>query len=119
MNRTDNHVNWDDVNTRGKNQRAPTTLSQSLFLTKHAADRMQQRGIPEFVIELVLAFGTCEYDSKGGEKYFFDKRSKRRLKSYLGRAIYRALEDYLDIYVVSSDGKIVTCAHRTKRIYRH
>ena len=91
----------------------------SELLTRHAQERLQQRCIPLFVVDLVIEFGKLEYDKHGGEKYYFDKRSKRRLHSYLGKALFRAINDYLNVYIVMVEGKVITCGYRTKAINKH
>jgi len=89
--------------------------------TKHAIQRMKQRGIAPFQVELVINFGHCEHCGSSSEKYYFDKKSRKRLKAYLrnNRNLYRMLEEYLDIFAVVADGRIITCSHITKHIHRH
>ena len=83
-------------------------------LTQHAHKRSQQRGIPPFILGLIIDYGNCKY-SHGAEVYFLDKRGRQRLKRELGRKDYARIEDQLNVYVVL-DGCVVTVAHRTHRI---
>lgn len=46
-------------------------------MTLHALARMQQRGIPERVIDLLLAFGESEHDHRGGELLAVGHRRRR------------------------------------------
>ena len=78
---------------------------------------MQQRSIPPFLIELVMDFGDTKR-SHGADLYFFNKRSRRKLKKSLGPKIYARIKDQLDIYVVENGGQIITAAPRIKRIKR-
>ena len=84
--------------------------------TKHAQDRCAQRAISPFVVGLLLEYGEVSY-RHGAEIYYFDKRSRRGLRRELGAAIYKRLKDQLNVYVVAND-KVITAAHRTKRIRR-
>lgn len=49
-------------------------------ISKHATARMQQRGIARMAVEWLLDFGVSEPAGQGTRRYFFDKRSKRRLR---------------------------------------
>jgi hypothetical protein len=85
-------------------------------LSKHAATRMQQRGIAPLVIDLLLQFGATEKSGDGTTKHYFDKPARRRVRSYAG-PLAALLEAHLDCYaVVGAEGRIVTAAHRTTRI---
>jgi len=87
--------------------------------SQHAKIRSQQRGIAPLVIDLLLKFGSEEPAGDGASKIFFDKRARRRVKSYAG-PLAAVIDDYLDVYaVVGSDNTVVTTAHRIERIRRH
>lgn len=88
-------------------------------IKKHAVTRMQQRAIPSFVVDLLQYCGTA-FHSHGAEQIIFDKQARRRLRHYLGgdRGL-RALEPWLDVYIVlGDDGEIITAARRRSRIRR-
>ena len=91
----------------------------TLKFTTHAATRLQQRGIPAFVIELLETCGS-EQRSGGADKLIFDKAARKRLKHYLGGARgIRMIEPWLKVYaVVGDNGCIITAAHTAKR-HRH
>lgn len=85
-------------------------------ITKHASDRMQQRGIPQLVIDCLVRFGRCEPCGGGASKYYLDKKSRHDIDVYAGQFASH-LAEHLDIYVViSSDSSVITTAHRNKRI---
>lgn len=88
-------------------------------LSRHAEVRLTQRGIPPLVVELLCRFGACER-CDAAEKIFFDRRSRRHLKAYLGGArSLRIIEPWLGTYaVLADDGTVVTVGHRQKRINR-
>lgn len=83
--------------------------------TSHATVRAQQRGIPPIVIDLLLQFGQVEHDHAGAEILYFDRRSKKRIESYVG-ALFGKLSEHLDNYAVVANGRIVTVGVRHKRI---
>ncbi len=89
-------------------------------LSRHASVRLQQRGIPAFVIELLEACGS-EHRCGGAEKLFFDKAARKRLKRYLGgERSLRLVERWLNVYaVVGDNGSVVTTAHKSKRYCNH
>lgn len=79
--------------------------------TYHSSCRSQQRSIPDFAIDLVLDYGKCSPAGRGAESYSFDKRSWRKACDCLGSDV-RRYERYRSIYVIVSDGRIVTVAWR-------
>lgn len=87
-------------------------------LSKHAQTRLQQRAIPELIVDCLVRFGSRQPAGDGVWKCFFDKRSRRKLAGYAG-PLANQLDAYSDVYVVvSADEKVVTAAHRLERIRR-
>ena len=86
--------------------------------TRHAEIRMQQRGIPPLILDWLLQYGQEAHDHQGAIIRYFDKRSIRRLRSEVGSAPVGRLADYLNAYLVESDGAVLTAGHRFKRINR-
>ena len=85
-------------------------------LTKHARQRIHQRGLSTEAVDAILAYGTRRRH-RGADIYYLDKKSRRRLAGAFGRERYSKLERALDSYVVvSDDGAIVTAAHRLHRL---
>jgi hypothetical protein len=85
-------------------------------LTRHAAVRQQQRGIPPMIIDLLLDYGLVERAGKGVTTYYFDRAARRKVLAYAGR-LFPAVEQFLDYYaVVAADGRIITIAPRLKRV---
>lgn len=85
--------------------------------TSHAEARAQQRGIPPFIVDVVVDNGHCKR-RHGADVYFLDKQGRKKVKKILGTQIYRRLKDFLDAYVViSDDGQVITCGHHLKRLY--
>lgn len=83
-------------------------------LSKHAHDRLQQRGIPPIVVNWLQQYGSRRYDHRGAVIHYFDKKSRKRLSRELGRNIVGRLSDLLDVSMVVSvgDERVVTVAHR-------
>lgn len=89
----------------------------NIQLSRHAAVRMQQRGISEFVVNLLLQFGSRRYDHQGAQVIFFDHRAKRRCCGVQGKDVLRQIEQHPDVYLVSAlDGELITIGHRCKRL---
>lgn len=95
-------------------------MTKNLRLSGHASTRLQQRGIPAFVIELLEACGS-EHRCGGADSLFFDKAARKRLKHYLGgERSLRLIEPWLNVYaIVGDDGCVVTTAHKLKRYRNH
>jgi len=83
-------------------------------LTRHSAQRMQQRGIPPLMIEMLQRFGKRSYDHHGGVIRFLDRSSRRLVERHLGSQAYRRLHEFQDAYLVEAvdSGVIITCGHR-------
>lgn len=92
----------------------------NLPMTHHATRRLQQRGIPENVLPLLMRYGAHEYDKRGARVVYLTHKSRQRLRRMLGAETYGRLEPALDVYaVVDTDGAVVTVGHRTHRINRN
>jgi len=96
---------------------APTDVADpELSLTRHAAMRMQQRGIPSWFVDLLVQHGRPYHDGHGALVLSVCKHTRRRLQRVLTERQYAAAERYFGVYaVVSADDAIVTAAHRTNR----
>lgn len=91
-----------------------------LTLTNHARTRIQQRGIPEAVVENLLDFGQEQYNHRGGCVVYFDRRAREKMQQAYDKKTYKQIEPHLDAYaVVGHSGYVVTVGHRTRRINRN
>jgi hypothetical protein len=87
-----------------------------LSLSRHAAVRLQQRGIPPWFLELLVEHGKTMHDGHGALVISVSKQTRRRLQFLLTRTQYAQAERYFGVYaVLSSDHCIVTAAHRSSR----
>ena len=90
------------------------------LLSRHAAARMQQRGIRAQTLELLLQNGAAARAKDGASLMYFDKGAREQLLCERGRRAYRAIEGQLDAYaIVSGDGAVITVGHLYKRVIRH
>lgn len=88
--------------------------------TRHARERMQQRGIPREAIDYVLTYGRVSHDHHGSRVVWLDKRARARLCREEGQDVVSALDKHLNAYaVMDGDGVVVTVGHRYRRIWRH
>jgi hypothetical protein len=89
---------------------------QAFRLTDHAAVRLQQRGIPEWFLQLLLRHGRTLHDGHGAMVKIVCKATRRRLQQTLTRHEYARAERYFDVYAVfTPDQAVITAAHRTSR----
>jgi hypothetical protein len=89
-------------------------------ITNHAQTRLQQRGIPEIIVDSLLEYGREIHDHRGATILYFDKHVRQLLRDSLSHQSLRNLESHLDTYaVLDRDGAVITVGHRTKRINRY
>lgn len=87
----------------------------TIALTRHAAQRQQQRGISTDMLSLLLDFGKRVHDHRGCTTVFFDKRARQRVAVQLGKAT--AQMRFNAFAVLSTDSeKIITTGHLTRRV---
>ena len=88
-----------------------------LTFTRHARVRLQQRGIPQDVVQELLDFGREIHNHRGSSVLYFDRQARERLRRAQGAANYRRLESHLHAFaVIGKQGQIVTVDHRTRRV---
>lgn len=83
--------------------------------TMHSEIRQQQRGVPPIIVDLLIRFGNREHDARGGEVLYFDKKSKKKVETYVG-GLFGKLNEHMDAYAVIASGKLVTVGSSYKRI---
>ena len=84
----------------------------NLVISQHAQKRMQQRCIPNIVVDLLMHFGT-ETHSNGAVRITFDRKSKKKARKYA--APIKIPEEMMNIYAVVADHTLVTIAHRIQK----
>ena len=91
----------------------------ALQVSRHAATRMQQRGLPPLVLQWLEDYGSERYDGHGGVIRYFDKRARRALERAVGREPVRRMHEWLNSYAVfAHDGTAVTVGRRHKRLWQ-
>lgn len=88
------------------------------MMTRHATQRSQQRSIPPLAVELFERYGaSCRHD--GADVLFMDKQARKRIaRDFGGSRALRFVEPLLNAYAVVEDGRVITLAHRNKRLKR-
>lgn len=88
------------------------TRHRRASLSRHADQRAQQRGIDKSALPLLLAYGQCEYDGKGGVRYLMTASSLSNLCRVVGRT--KQVEALAGVYAVVSveDDTVITMGHR-------
>jgi hypothetical protein len=73
---------------------------------------MQQRSIPQAIVDLLIDFGDMSDAGGGAERFSFSKRSWRQAASYLGTQA-KHFERYRHAYVVMGpEGEVITVAYQ-------
>jgi hypothetical protein len=90
--------------------------SLSRFLSRHAQERMQQRGIGAEAVEQLLAFGSEQHDRHGGVIVYFNRAARARAMRAGGDP--RMLDRTSGMYMVIAGGVIATVGHRRRRLRR-
>lgn len=88
------------------------------YLSRHARTRCQQRCIPPMVIDLLFEYGATESDGRGAKIIHFNRRSKKRLKHYMGSKNSGFLSKHMNAYLIYADGQVITAGYRDKKIHR-
>ena len=89
----------------------------TLLITAHAQQRLQQRGIPLEIVDLVYEFGTRQW-SDGALAYSVDGRAKRRMQKAIGKQLaVQVAEQANGCYIVVSADEpvVITVARQLRR----
>lgn len=82
--------------------------------SKHAVQRLQQRGIPKSAVRLLECVGT-EYTQKGGCRVLYlNNRERKRIVKDLKRLLHCVAEERSPFIVLGDDDHVVTAGHLTK-----
>ncbi|MEQ9328024.1 MAG: DUF4258 domain-containing protein [Rhodospirillales bacterium] len=78
-------------------------------ITKHAQRRMQQRGITELEIEILMSFGEDHYQKGGGTLTYIPEKKLGRLR--------QAIDRLSKVAVIKGDEEqIISAMHLTRKI---
>lgn len=89
--------------------------------SNHGLIRQQQRGIPASIVDLILKYGSREYDHHGGVVRYLDRHSRNVIERNVDPEFVKRHSEHMNVYVVqsASDGSVITCGHRYARINRN
>ena len=89
------------------------------MISKHALNRLQQRGIPLVILDLLIKFGKIQYDKKGAQIYFLDREARMFVREHLNKTKQSQIDHCLNTYLVKGvNGVVFTVGHLNKRINR-
>ena len=81
-------------------------------LTRHASQRMRQRGIKADTLDLLLKYGRRVYDHRGAARLIFDKQARQRIESALGKAAAQVRYTAYAVVDAARGNTLITVAHR-------
>lgn len=85
----------------------------------HARVRMQQRGISEDTLELLMSYGRIAHDHRGNLMVHMDRRARRAALRGCGRDAAQLIDRLRGLFaVVDPHGVVITVGHRYRRIPR-
>ena len=83
-----------------------------MILTKHAESRVQQRCIPQLVLDLLLDYGAIEHQRGGTELIYFKTKNFEKARKQVERML-QEFDKLRDAYLVKSnqgEGDIIITA---------
>jgi len=83
----------------------------------HARTRMQQRGIPEQIVNNIIAYGSTRKVPGGAIARFMSRKDLKGLRRLLPKNECVQLDRHKSVYVVMDSNAIITVGHRTTRFY--
>lgn len=91
-----------------------------MTLSKHAAQRTDDRRIDPLVVDLLLHYGATSPAPGGCVRRYFDKKARKTMKSQIGAKSTDLLAPLLDAALVQArdTGTVVTVYRRDRRVKR-
>ena len=87
--------------------------------THHARVRMQQRGISDEALDLLMQYGRSAHNHHGQVLVYMDGRIRKAALSACGRAAGKTIDRVKGLYaVLGRNGLVITVGHRYRRIRR-
>lgn len=89
-------------------------------LSKHAEQRTDERSIDPLVVDLLLQYGAVSPAPGACVRRYFDKKSRKTMKSQIGPKSTDLLAPLLDAALVQArdTGAVVTVYRRDRRVKR-
>ena len=85
-------------------------------MTLHAKHRSQQRGIPQWVVEMILEYGEQRDCRDEGKSWILTGGSLRSIKRDYGAPTSCEIARFKNVYVVMVESAIVTVAFARKAL---
>ena len=85
--------------------------------TKHATERMQQRGVSNLMLEALAIYGDELYQKDGAVRLTFTKNGFDKFKKDL-KKINAKLEKMKSLFAVEDGGSLITVGYQTKKLYK-
>lgn len=86
------------------------------MFSNHAKIRMDQRGVPQLIPDLLILYGDTKYKGCQAKIRFFSKRSRKKMSRDLGACVMSQLARFFNIYLVQDTltDNIITVVHKKK-----
>jgi len=79
--------------------------------TRHGTQRRKDRAVPAAVIDWLEQFG-CRERAGGADRYYFDRRARRRLEAFLAPLPVPQPDKVFRTYaVIADDGRLITAGY--------
>lgn len=89
--------------------------NHTIPVTKHAADRIQQRGIPMAAVDLAINFGREVPAGGGATAHRLDAKGLKKARAYCGGSLGQLEDRVRGIEVIlGRNGQLITAQHITK-----
>lgn len=95
-------------------------MNATMHITHHGANRLQNRAIPEKVVNWLLGFGNSVYQPGNTQIVHFTNRGRKKLIPLLSSSDRQLFEKKSHAYLVlSHDSTMITAGYRKKRLPRY
>jgi hypothetical protein len=84
--------------------------------TKHATERMQQRGVSNLMLEVLAMYGDELHQKDGAVRLTFTKKGYAKFKKDLTK-LNSKLEKMKSLFAVEDNGCLITIGYQNKSIY--
>ncbi len=100
-----------DVALVSSRERARRTRKPTLVISAHASERLEQRSIQAWAIQMAIEFGDWFDAGKGCQVAYLSRRAVQAIRALVGT---RSVELENLAVVISSDGTVLTADHAKK-----
>lgn len=86
--------------------------------SQHARVRMQQRGIPEHVVDNIVNYGSTRKVQGGAVARFMNHKAMKQVREMLSKREQLELDRHKSVYVIVESDRVITVGHRKERYYK-